>query len=217
MHIPPGVDAHSTLITHRFLIVPFWQSGYASAFVREIDKENSRIAFAIAGHVHRDGFRLFGGVPILVAPPISPVYDNYPTFLLLDVTKDGALHDFVPVQYDAFAQAWQREDSFDTTYGVNDFSAASLAEIHARLHDDKELRRRWVGMYLAGADRHSEVFGAWLTYWCAQTQLEGQFVNCAGLERRVAVLPIAAGVVGAAVLALLAFLAVRLGRQRRRT
>jgi sphingomyelin phosphodiesterase acid-like 3 len=216
MHIPPGVDASSTKFTHGLLIVPFWQEQYATAFVRQLHEDSSRIAFAIAGHVHRDSFRLFGGVPILVAPPISPVYENNPSFLLLDVSARGTLRDFVPFEYESFSEQWQRQASFDTAYGVSNFSATSLASIHDRLRGDRDLRRRWVDMYVTGADEDETMWQAWRTYWCAQTELPGGFVACAGLQRRVALVPIAVGVVGAAVLALLVFLAVRLRRQRRR-
>jgi hypothetical protein len=217
MHIPPGIDPSSTLMTHRLLVVPFWQERYATAFVRQMQSRHARISFAIAGHVHRDGFRLFGGVPMMIAPPISPVYDNNPTFLRLDVSPDGTLRDYQPYEYDAFTGRWLRQPSFDSTYGVTQFTAESLASIHDRLRGDTGLRGRWIDMYTAGADEGDRMGYAWRTYWCAQTAFGGAYVACAGLQRRVALLPIAGGVVAAAVLALLGFLAMRLARQRRKT
>jgi hypothetical protein len=217
MHIPPGIDPSSTLMTHRLLVVPFWQDRYATPFVREMQNERARIAFAIAGHVHRDGFRLFGGVPFMIAPPVSPVYQNDPTFLRLDVSPGGTLRDYQPYAYDAFTGRWQREPSFDSTYGVTEFSAASLASIHDRLRGDTDLRGSWIAMYTAGADEADRMGYAWRTYWCAQTMFGDAYVACAGLKRRVELLPIAGGVVLAGVLALLGFFAMRLGRQRRNT
>lgn len=215
MHIPPGIDPSSTLMTHRLLVVPFLQDRYARAFVRAMQSSHSRIAFAIAGHVHRDGFRSFGGVAMLVSPPISPVYDNNPTFLRLDVSPDGTLRDYEPYEYDAFSDRWLRQASFDSTYGVTAFSAASLASIHDRLRGDADLRERWIAMYSAGAGDADRMNYAWRTYWCAQTSFGSTYVACAGLRRRLELLPIAGGIAIAGVLALLGFLAMRLGRQRR--
>lgn len=215
MHIPPGVDGQSTLLTRRFLIVPFLQQQYASAFVKAIGKRRQRIAFAIAGHVHRNDFRLFGGVPMLVAPSVSPVYDNNPAFLQLDVTSTGVLQDYTLFDYDEWPQAWESQASFDQTYGVPEFSASALAALHARLGSDPDLRARWGRMFMSGSGYRQIDSGTWRTYWCAQTELPNSFAACAGVQQRVALLPIIAGAAGAAVLALLAFLAVRLARARR--
>jgi sphingomyelin phosphodiesterase acid-like 3 len=216
MHIPPGVDGQSTLLTHRFLIVPFLQQQYARSFVTEIGKRHARISFAIAGHVHRDDFRIFGDVPILVAPSVSPVYDNNPAFVQLDVTPAGSLQDYTPFDYSAWSRSWQAEPSFDETYGVSGFSASALESVHERLRTDADLRARWARMYMSGSRNRQITSDNWRTYWCAQTELADTFAACAGLQRRIEVLPIAAGVVGAALLAALALVAVRLGRARRR-
>jgi hypothetical protein len=216
MHIPPGVDAHSTLLTHRLLVVPFWRDQSAVAFTHVLQANSDRIAFAIAGHEHRNDFRLFGGVPMLIAPAVSPVYHNNPSFVELDTASDGSLRDYRLFSYDEESGVWQRGDSFDSVYGVSGFSARSLASIHARLRDDEGLRVRWARFFQAGSDDRDITTGTWRTYWCAQTQLAGAFIPCAGLQDRVQILPIAAGIAAAVVVALLALLAVRLGRARRR-
>lgn len=217
MHIPPGIDPLSTMIAHRFLVVPYWQEQRASAFVRDLRTHASRIAFALAGHAHRDGFRLFGGVPIVVAPSISPIYKNNPAFLRLDVAPDGTLHDYTQFYFDYSANDWQAADSFDRTFGVREISAQTLASLHERLRYDAQLRRKWSEMFVAQSMYLNIDADTWRTFWCAQTELAGTYTACAGLQRRIEVLPVAAGVVVAGVVALLAFLAVRLGRRRRRT
>lgn len=217
MHIPPGVDPHSTLITHRLLVVPFLRGGVSTAFVRILSEHANRIAFAIAGHMHRDDFRLFGGVPMLIAPSVSPVYDNNPAFLRLDLANDGSLRDFRPFYYDERLGTWRRAETFDRTYGVGTFSAPALASVHARLSRDEGLRMGWARMFMSNSGDRDINAGTWRTYWCAQTQLAGAFVACAGLQRRVEVLPIIAGAAAVVVLTLLALLAVRFARQRRRT
>lgn len=217
MHIPPGVDPHSTLITHRLLIVPYWAAGLSQSFTQILARHAAAITFAVSGHTHRDDFRLFGNVPMLLAPSVSPVYDNNPSFLRLDVGGDGTLLDYQPYFYDEWNGNWQRAPSFDETFGVNAFSASALASIHARLAADPELRARWARMFMAQSGDRQITSGTWRTYWCAQTEPAAGYVGCAGLGRRVELLPIAVAGVVALVTAGLALLAVRLARARTRT
>lgn len=216
MHIPPGVDPQSTLVTHRLLVVSFWQAQFQNAFVSAIQKRDRHISFAIAGHTHRDDFRFFGGMPILIAPSVSPVYHNNPAFLRLDVAPDGTLQNYTMFDYDLLSQQWEQQDSFDRIFGVNAFSQSALASIHARLSSDKDLRRTWARFFMSGSGDREVTSATWRTYWCAQSDLAATYIACAGLQRRVELLPIAAGVVIVGIVALLAIAAVRLGRQRRR-
>lgn len=216
MHIPPGVDASTTLETHRLVIVPFLSERNARTLTRMLSAHAARIGFALAAHVHRDDFRLFGGVPMLIAPSISPIYGNNPAFLRLDVEADGTLRDYTPFAYDdEFSGDWQARDSFDRTFGTGAFTAQSLALLHARLAQDPDLRARWARMYVAGSTRREVDPADWRTYWCAQTQLVSAFPACAGVQYRVTLFPIAAGLAGAAVLAIVVLLLMRLARQRR--
>lgn len=217
MHIPPGVDPHSTIIAHRLLIVPFLREDVSSAFVRILSEREKAIGIVIAGHTHRDDFRLFGGVPILLAPSVSPVYANNPAFLRLDIAAGGTLQDYRPYFYDEWSGEWRTGQSFDETFGVKAFSASALASVHARLAADPDLRARWARMFMSGAGRRDVNSGTWRTYWCAQTEPAGGFVGCAGLGRRVELLPVAAGVAAALIIGGLALLTVRLGRARKRT
>lgn len=217
MHIPPGVDPQSTLLTHRLLVVPFWRGDVAASFIRILARHAGAIAFAISGHTHRNDFRLLASVPILLAPSVSPVYDNNPAFLELDVAADGSLRDYTPVVYDRWSGQWQRTASFDRTFGASAFSAPALATVHTALGSNVNLRRRWARWFMADSGYREISSGTWRTYWCAQTELAAGFVACAGLQRRVEILPIAAGIAGVLVLAFAALLAVRLGRARRRT
>jgi predicted phosphodiesterase len=216
MHIPPGVDASSTMRTHWLLVVPFWQGRAANAFVRETQARSARIAFAVAGHMHRNDFRLFGGVPLLLAPAVSPIYKNNPSFLRLDVASDGTLRDYTGFYYDPSTQTWQAETSFDQAFGVSNFDAAALRSIHERLASDAELRHRWSDLFISNS-RYVEIDSTtWRTYWCAQTGLEATFRTCAGVERRTLLLPIAGGVTVVVLAGLVALVIVRLRRGRRR-
>lgn len=206
MHIPPGVDPHSTLIAHRLLVVPFLHADLDAQFVRILSSQSRRIAFAIAGHMHRDDFRILGGVPLLIAPSVSPIYDNDAAFLRLDVASDGTLQNYTPYMFDHWSNAWYAGDSFDATFGVNSFTAPALTSLHARLRTDEALRAKWALLVMSGSHYREITSGNWTTYWCAQTEIGNAYVTCAGLGRRLTVLPIVAGIVVALVLALLAWL-----------
>jgi sphingomyelin phosphodiesterase acid-like 3 len=216
MHIPPGVDPFGTLVVKRLLVVPYWQDDYVQQFARTLTIHQRSIAFAIAGHAHRDDFRLPGHVPVLIAPSISPVYDNNPSFLRLDLASDGTLQDYRPFIYNEFSGAWETGDSFDATFGAASFTSASVKALHDRLRTDEALRARWARWFVSYSDKREIRSDTWRLYWCAQTASPSAYVGCAGLGKRVELLPIAAGVGIAALLALLTLIAVRLGRQRRR-
>lgn len=213
-HIPPGVDAVSTLFVHRLVVIPFMRADDESALRTALLGEHWRIAFALMGHVHRNDFRLFGGVPILIAPSVSPIYDNNPAFLRLSVASDGTLDDYTLYADDLRTGAWRPIFAFDQ-YGVGrHFDARTLTAAHARIGRDASARQAWIG---AAADDAvgAEVNGAtWRTPWCAQ-MLEGpSFARCAGLRGRLLVLPVIAALLLIVVVASLILIVVRLPVRR---
>ncbi len=213
-HIPAGVDAASTLFAHRLFVVPFLQAADDRAYVRELDRHGRRVAFALAGHVHRNDFRILGA-PTIIAPSISPIYDNNPAFLRLRVAPDGALRDYTLYAYDAQRAVWGPEFDFDAAYGARSVDAAAMHAAHARIANDPIARARWSSALVAGSP-HAEVTAAtWRTPWCAQTHAGDAFVRCAGLRQRLFVLPIVAGLLGIVVAASLVLIIVRLGGRHR--
>ncbi len=214
-HIPPGVDAVSTLFAHRFLVIPFLRAGDESALRSILQDEHGHIAFALLGHVHRNDFRLFGGVPMLIAPSISPIYNNNPAFLLLSVAPDGTLDDYTLYADDLPAGAWTRLFDFGE-YGVGRrFDARTLVAAHARIGRNEALQQAWIAALAGGAAR-AEVNGAtWRTPWCAQLLDGSAFTRCAGLRARVLVLPAIAVLLAIVIVASLVLIFVRLPVRRR--
>jgi hypothetical protein len=104
----------------------------------------------------------------LLAPSVSPVYNNNPSFLTLDVAKDGT-----PVNVS--------ENSFDGTLwkstgtlhdlGVNRFDAKELLALQARLAAKPQLRTRYANMYGGDASKNEIDESNWRAYWCAATAL----------------------------------------------
>ena len=212
LHIPPGIDVASTLLAQRFLVVPYLRDDVTANISNVFSENRNRIAFVIAGHTHRSDFRIDGGVPILIAPAISPVYSNNPAFLTVQV--DGAgVRDYQMYADDLLTDTWARVFDFRQAYGVAGFTANNLQSVHARLPGDLDLREQWEGG-ITGFSREYTVRSLWRAFWCAQTELRGGYAACAGDQRRVAILPVAlACLVVALVLGVV--LLVRRARQRR--
>ena len=211
MHIPPGVDASSTIIAHRFLTVPFLTGYWSSAFIRLIAQERSHIPFVLAGHLHRSDFRIFGNTPVLVASSVSPIYNNNPGFLRLRVAQDGTITDYQQYTYDEYSGEWDQAADFDKAFGVRNFTAAALSALHDRIGRDPAVRARWIDWQLNGA-RDDETRRNWRVFWCAQTEYGSGFAACAGSTRRTAVLPALAGLLAAAMLLGVTLLVLRLIR-----
>lgn len=217
MHIPPGVDGSSTLLTHRFLVVPFLQGGADAAFERIMSASRARVPFAIAGHLHLNDFRLAGGVAMLIAGSVSPVYHNNPSFIRALVSSDGTLQDYRMYGYDIDSGAWAQVLDFDRAYGTSAFDTAALSSVHERLEDDPNLRSIWEHASSAGSADLRIDRGNWLAFWCAQTGSGSAYTTCAGDRRRAAVLPLGLALAGIVAILIVIAIVLRLASQRRRT
>ena len=206
MHIPPGFDPLSTTSTQRILAVPFLSGKENRQFLSLVQGAKDRIPFAIAGHTHRYDFRVAGGVPLLIASSISPIYHNQPAFYELNVAPDGTLRDVLPLTYDPWEESWYREVSFDKMYGVNAFTAENLQRASQRINNDDDVRRKWIAAYDVWSYRMGDIADhSWRVYWCAQTELEGGYGACAGTQKRTTGLIVAAICGLLLVVALVAF------------
>lgn len=214
LHIPPGVDPEGTLVTHRFIVVPFLKPSWNAAFLKTIAENRARLSVVIAGHTHRNAFRLFEGVPFLISPAISPIYDNNPGFLRVDVTKDGAIRDYRQYAYDEYADAWGLQSDFGKTFGAASFTPAQLSRIQDEIARDPLARREWAAMQMNGRGYREIGSRNWRIFWCAQTSTGIAYERCAGVQRRTALVPALAGVLAAALLFGLTLLILRLARHR---
>lgn len=216
MHIPPGVDGSSTLLTHRFLVVPFLQGGADAAFERIVSASRQSVPLAIAGHLHLNDFRLAGGMPMLIASSVSPVYHNNPSFIRALVEGDGTLKDYRLYGYDIDRGAWSQILDFDRAYGTPAFDAPALSSLHGRLGDDRNLREIWTTASSAGSSDSRIDRGNWRAFWCAQTDEGSAYTGCAGDRRRAAVLPLGLALAGIVAILIVIGIVLRLASQRRR-
>ncbi|MGZ3508370.1 MAG: metallophosphoesterase [Vulcanimicrobiaceae bacterium] len=185
MHIPPGVDPFSTRYVHGLAIVPFLEARADAAFLRSVNDPANRVAFVLAGHSHKFSFRLSDAkstdddVPILLAPSISPVYRNNPSFLTLDTDAQGGIRNVTEIAL-IDGQPITAND-FHADYGLPAVNGKTLADLHQRIMDDPNVREKFVHAY-DGQAQPSEIRpDNFVAYWCAQTELEGpEYRTCAG-------------------------------------
>jgi hypothetical protein len=217
LHIPPGVDENSTLLARRFIVVPYLRGGVEAQLERTLSANAQRIRFIAAGHMHQNEFRLAGGLPVLVVPSISPVYTNNPAFLKLLVGDGGTLKNYEQIAYDPESAQWTRVFDFDHAFGVDAFSADAIRSIHERLAREPALRETWSAAMVGDSPNRRADSATWRAFWCAQTFSASGYAACAGDQRRVAAVPIAAALFAAIVLLGLVALGLRLATQHRRS
>ena len=171
-HVPPGIDAFSTAhLAHRLVVVPFMRPGARERLVGLIGRRSDGVALVVTGHTHHFSFRVSrtndarGGVPILVAPSVSPIFRNAPSFLTLDVARDGTVRDVVETSY--AGGRWRRIGSL-ADRGVAAFTAADLLAYRDRLARGTASRTAFATLYAGGAA--SEIDDRnWPIYRCAIT------------------------------------------------
>lgn len=92
MHIPPGIDVYSTARAAGDAR-GFWQPELTAKFVQLIERFQSTIQLAIAGHTHMDDFRLLAleGKTLLltkVVPAVSPIFGNNPGYQIFEYDRE---------------------------------------------------------------------------------------------------------------------------------
>ncbi len=122
-HMPPGTDAYQLLsdsISKKAYDTLLWNPAYAQTFINTVSHHASTIKFSIAGHVHRNDFKVFCNPEgravdyLRVVSSISPNYGNNPSFEVAEfdknfnVTKETTYH----LDLDSIANGWVNKYTF---------------------------------------------------------------------------------------------------------
>jgi hypothetical protein len=228
MHIPPGIDARSTIgLTHRLAVVPFLRSQPQETALDLIADPARRVELVVTGHIHRFGFRIVerrgaAPVPILVSPALSPIYENAAAFLTADVSADGEIRALE--EYGFVHRRWVAVGAF-STLGASEFSGPALANLQRRLAEEPKLRAVFGRLYVGGSRLHEITENNWRYYWCADTALRSSAFRACLNNRGFGLLTgrglIVAGVLLVAVasglgIAIVALIFIARHRRRRR-
>ncbi len=171
-HIPPGIDGYST--THNYAapagnsataggacnpIVPMWVPNWTQQVDELMEEFQSTVIASFAGHTHNDDFRLVNtaGVNkafVLIDPPISPIYDQNPSFRVVTFDRDGWLADQTTYYLTNLKQAsskvlgkWKKEYQFTREWKMPRLDLASLGTIYGDIQTAGTARDRWLKLY----------------------------------------------------------------------
>jgi hypothetical protein len=173
-HIPPGIDGYASATSRQSsiakgatdnvetcakTIVPMWVPEWTTQFDALLAKYQSTVIPGFAGHTHSDDFRLIGDVGperklVLVDPAISPVYDQNPSFRVVDFRSDGNVTDQTTYYLTNLKSAsktsrgrWKKEYTFTKKWNARELNSASLAKLYNEVVANENVRARWLQMY----------------------------------------------------------------------
>jgi sphingomyelin phosphodiesterase acid-like 3 len=219
MHIPPGGDArdtahhiHETQSDDRENscdsdIALFWHDRFLKRFQTMMRSYSGTVDYTFSGHTHMDAFTVISdasGTPIIanqITPSVSPYFGNNPAFavFLYDRTSGDILDSatfYASNLEEASGQGsgtepdWQLEYTYRDTYNVKDLSAASRAELAARLESDAGLRRRFTDLYAGSLKARYEnqnainQYNDWTPFGCSFTAVSWQAFEACVCDRR---------------------------------
>lgn len=156
MHLPPGIDGFAT---HQASGVaqPLWRPELTDWFLQIVRRHEKTIQLVIAGHTHRDDFRVIqlDGRPVLltkIVPAVSPVYGNNPGYQIFHYDRPGgAVQDYLtlslPLAPPPDVPAWKVEYQFMPAYGSFRLDPASIAQLGAEVSRGGPARKRYRQYY----------------------------------------------------------------------
>lgn len=182
-HIPPGIDAYSTVyLVHQLVDVPFLNPAPRQQLMSLVDDPRSNVVLVLAAHTHKFAYRFDAragkqAAPILLVPSISPIFSNAPSFLTVNVRPDGAIGS---ADVHALLAGRWRAVGGTRALGLSAVTTPNLFALQARLAHDPKLRQRFARLYEAGARPEIDERN-WRSYWCAATEFAaGDFRSCLG-------------------------------------
>ena len=191
-HIPPGIDAYTTVRNNRkdpnacpgADPVHFLNS---SLFADTLAGNTDIVSLVLLGHTHMDEMRVYpaktgsNSIPGKLVPSITPVDGNYPSYTV--ATADPAhslLKDFTVYRADnqtGIKATWTPEYTYSTTYGMSDYSGASLTSLIATFRNDPKskdpLSQSYEQFYFVNDpaatanSKAAAMKSMWATYTCA--------------------------------------------------
>jgi hypothetical protein len=171
MHIPPGIDGYSTMVSYRSLsqaassgpgdlcsqaIVPMWKPFWTELFDRLIAQYPTTITAVFTGHDHTDDFRVIHAGQaaqqfVLIDPPISPIYGQNPAFRIVTFAAGGSLTDQTTWYLTNLEAAsttvpgtWMPEYTFAAEWHRPRLDAAGLNSIYDEIRSNPDAGQRWL-------------------------------------------------------------------------
>ena len=183
-HIPPGMNVFGTIPkdtslcvgdTSSYFLKPKFNAEYLSIVADYADIISSNMA----GHYHRDDFRLIkneAGKTVSymhILPAISPIYYNNPGFEVVTYDRESTeLLDYTTfytnVKSEDAAMSWELEYSFKKTYHQSKMTAQTMDVIHHSLMSDATMAANYMKYYPVSESASMKDFRF---YWCGISNL----------------------------------------------
>ncbi len=196
MHIPPGIDGYSTMVSYRSLsqaapsapgdlcsqaIVPMWKPFWTGLFDRLVAQYPTTITAIFAGHDHTDDFRVLHAAHqfVLIDPPVSPIYGQNPSFRVVTFAAGGALTDQTTWYLTNLQAArttvpgtWAPEYTFSSDWHSPRLDAASLNSIYDQIRSNPDASQRWLTLLNVSSTYHPVPANGVRTLECAIAALD---------------------------------------------
>ena len=173
-HIAPGIDGFATIQNRATrseatspsadescakAIVPMWVPDWTARFDGLLETFHDTVVASFAGHTHSDDFRLINSAGvnqafIIITPAISPIYDQNPSFRVVEYADDGSLVDQSTYYLTNLKQAssrvrgrWKKEYSFSREWRSRRLDLASLGTVYKQVQSTEQARDQWLKLY----------------------------------------------------------------------
>jgi len=180
LHIPPGIDAYSSLRSGK--PVGFYRPDLLARLRSVHAADGAPLGLIVAGHLHNDGFRIVDATPLMLVPSISPNHANNPAFFVATIDPAaGKITDYQAYDLDLAAAGlrgsaapWRYESDFNAAYslGSGGFSVTSLEALQKAIASDDTVRSAEADRYVSGALVQAITDRTWRAYWCSNAFLE---------------------------------------------
>lgn len=179
-HVPPGVDAFAT--THAKVpgtVSLLWKDEYAQKFLSLLNEYPGVVEANLAGHIHVDDFRLFGGSVAIIAPAVSPITGQNPTFRTVAFDSHGNLKDQSTYYLKNLAEPWALEYDFAKEWHLKGLNAQSYSTLFSRM-EDSDTAARWLILYSTSNVPSSLTLDKFRPLFCAEGNIKAMpYQTCA--------------------------------------
>ena len=184
-HIPPGVDGFAT--THAKVpgtVTLLWKGSYLNKFLALLDQYPGMVGANFAGHLHVDDFRVFGQRIVVVAPSVSPITGQNPTFRTVSFDPHGNLKDQSTYYLKDLAEPWRLEYDFDKEWHLKGLNAQSYSSLFTRIDNSPETATRWMTLYSTSKVPSSLTLDTFRPLFCAEGNITAPaYQTCAAASK----------------------------------
>jgi sphingomyelin phosphodiesterase acid-like 3 len=203
-HLPPGVDAYSTLkkgaCTHApTMVLATPGAAKPDALTDALLDAADVIQLGIFAHTHEDEIKLLekqpgiaaqpkqAAIPVKLVPSISPINGNLPSITVAEI--DPATATLVDYKVIAGSQtvAWTKQYDYAADYGEASFSADAVKDLVTKFAADSSGKDRASQNYIRNfiTGKQSPLLSlAWPAYVCTMTtETASDFTKCACAQK----------------------------------